>query len=358
MLYDFGGMLAKQIEIPSTEPDKILLVAVGVVPGGLTASARDFDVRTRTLSAAVTRPVWQIGSLGDAALDALLAAYAPLARIESVEKDVAVLRVKSGGLPLRDPNLKLLCKDDVLRPIVRHNDRDNKFRDAVPAHWSLCSVDKIEPDMVKCLVFTGMRGEMATRGRGRAELLALKVISPGGGTTVLLESAAKPQSPLAGYDLYAYPPNDKKAAVLLGQTNRQGRLVVSPGGGSMMRVLLVKNGMRLLAKLPIVPGLEPLLTANIPNDDQRLAAEGFINGFREELIDLVARQKILARQIRTCIEKKDFEQASKYITDLRQLPTPQQFATAPYQGAGEAGLRRALGPKEDRRPDERHPASD
>ena len=77
-----------------------------------------------------------------------------------------------------------------------------------------------------------------------------------------------------------------------------------------MRVLLIKDGSALLGKLPVVPGLERQLLAPVPNDDQRLAAEGFINGLQEELLDLVAHEKILAVMIQTRIEKKRFDEAT------------------------------------------------
>ena len=329
MLYDLRGVQADvmaKIAAKSPEPDKILLVTATVGPGGILVAARDFDVRTRTLSTVVERPVWQVGSLCDAALDAMLAAFAPLARIDRVEKDVAVLRVKASGLTLRDPNLALFRIGDVFRPIVRYNDRENKFRTATPARWSLCAVEKIAPDEVRCHVHSGMRGEMATKGRGRADLLALRVIPPGGSTTILVQSRVKPKKPLAGYDIYAYPPDKKEAVALVGQTDRRGCLTISSDGAGLMKVLLVKNGSSLLAKLPIVPGLEPQLTAEVPNDDQRLAAEGFINGLQEELIDLVAQQKILVTRIKSRMEAKQFDKASELIEQLRQLPTAQQFS--------------------------------
>jgi hypothetical protein len=112
---------------------------------------------------------------------------------------------------------------------------------------------------------------------------------------------------------------------LVGQTDRQGRLVVPSLKGTLMRVLLVKNGSALLAKLPIVPGLERQLTADVPNDDQRLGAEGFVNGLQEELLDIVARQKILVAMIHSRMEAKQFDKAAALVEELRGLPTAQQL---------------------------------
>ena len=230
MLHELAAVEEKSVPIPSPEPDKIMLVAVSAVPGGLKVAARDFDVHARALGYPVTRQVWQIGSLCDASLDALLTAFAPLARIERIEKEgkdgIAVLRVKAAGLPLRDPHLKLLRLGDVFRPLVRYSNRDNKFIKATQAQWSLCVVEKISPKRSRSRVYTGMGSEIPTRGKGRAESLAIRVQSPGGARSLVLQSRVEPKKPLAGCDVYAYPPGNKDAVALLGKTDRQGRLPV------------------------------------------------------------------------------------------------------------------------------------
>ena len=324
LLHGLTGLQSDQVPLPPPEVDKLLLVAVTAVPGGMRVTARDFDVRTRTLSPAVARPVWQLGALGDAALDAMLSAFAPLARIERVDKDQMFLRAKASALPPRDRNLALVREGDVFRPIIRYNDRDNKFRRTAPARWSFCPVEKVSPDEVRCQIYSGMRSELTTKGRGRIEPLALKVVPPSGSTLLLLQSKSEPKTPLAGYEVYTHPPGQKTALTLVGRTDRQGRLVVSPGQ-DLLRVLLLKNGNANLARLPIVPGLEPRLTAVIPNDDQRLGAEGFILGLREEVTDVYVRRKILMMRIHSRIEKKQFDQAAAFFDALRGLPTAEQF---------------------------------
>jgi hypothetical protein len=331
MLYDMRALQIKDIPLKSPEPDKILLVAITKIPGGLAVTARDFDARTRTLNTAVTRNVWQIGSLCNATMDAMLTAFAPVARIERTEvenKDrIAILRVMAAGLPTRDPRLALLHPGDVFRPAIRTNNRDGSFNKVSRAEWSLCVVEKVTPEDARARVYSGRQSEIPSKGRGRQEFLALRVLPPGGSTVVLLETRVEPKKPLAGCDIYTYPPGKKDAVTLLGQTDRRGQLLVSSPKDSLMKVLLVKNGSTLAAKLPVVPGLEPKLTAFLPNDDLRLEAEGFNSCLEEELFDLVARQKILTMQIKTRIEAKDFEKAAEKLDEFRRLPSAQQFIT-------------------------------
>jgi hypothetical protein len=329
MLFDFAALQAKDIPLASPEPDKILLVTLSAMPGGMTVTVRDFDVRTRTLNTPVARRVWQTGALCDTTLDTILAAFSPIARIDRIEMEgkegIAILRVKAAGLPTRDPKLQLIRVGEVFRPVLRQNNRDSSFKQAIHARWSLCVVEKIAPEEVRARVYTGMKSEMPSKGRGRAEPLALRVIPRGGETTITLQTRVAPIKPFAGCDIYAYPPGKKDAAKLIGQTDRQGRITVSSTKDGLMKVLVAKNGSNLLAKLPLVPGLEPQLVAAVPNDDQRLQAEGFINGLQEEVFDLVARHKIFGARIHALIEAKNFDKAAELANQLRALPTAQEY---------------------------------
>ena len=355
MLHGLAELPGDRVPLPAAEVDKVLLVAVTPAPGGLTVAARDFDVRTRTLSPAVVRPVWQPGVLGDAVLDALVTAFAPLGQIDRWEKDVVFIRAKASALPLGDRRLAMFREGDVLRPIVRYNDREGRFRRAAAAQWSFCVVEKVSPEEIKCRVHTGMRGEVVSRGRGRVEPLVLRVVPLGGSTLLAIQSRTEPKRPLAGYDIYSYPPGQKTAVTRVGRTDRQGQLLIPPADAPL-RVLLVRSGNEVLARLPMVPGLEPRLTAEISNDDQRLAAEGFITGLQEELVDVFARRKILMMRIRAAIEAKQFDRASELFDELRRLPTGEQFAARVEQGAGETGLERCQQAAEDQYAVGRHPS--
>ena len=320
---DIHGLSAEMMPAPVLEGDKAIFVAIAPLSGGFQATACDFDVYTRMFGPCVARSARQVGMLRDAAMDAILAAFAPLARIERVEKGQAVLRLKAAALPMRDPALSLLHEGDVFRPIIRSNDRDGRFRHATPTPWTFCVVENLARSEVRCRVISGFRFGLAARSRGRTETLALRLAPPRGSTTLVLQSRTAPKQPLAGYDIYARLPTGK-SATLVGRTDRQGRLVVPPVEDPL-RVLLVKNGGELLARLPIVPGLEPQLTAEVAADDWRLEAEGLITGLQEELVDLVARREVLIARIRARIQAKQLDKAGQLADELRRLPAVQQF---------------------------------
>jgi hypothetical protein len=323
MLGGLEDLTAAKISLPATEPDKILLLAVTESPGGWTVGARDFDVRTRTLNSTVLRPVWQTGALGETAFHAILAAFAPLARVERVEKEQVALRLKASSIPLRDPKLSLIRSGDVFLPLVRTNDKEGKFRRVTSIPWTFCSATKIARDEILCQISSGMRGAISTRGRGRTESLALRVVPPSHSTMLLLQSRGETKMPLGGYAVYVRPPTSKDYT-LLGSTDRRGLICVPPAEGTL-RVLLVKSGDEPLARLPVVPGWEPQLTADISNDDRRLGAEGFLVGLQEELVDVVARRKVIALRFKARIIAGKHAEAAALLEEMRGLQTADQF---------------------------------
>jgi hypothetical protein len=312
------------------DADKILLLAVRAAPDGIALVARDFDVPTRTLSTPVSRHVWQTAALCDTAFDTILSAFAPLGRMEAIDRKKeglsSVLRVKASGLAPRDPHLVLLREGDIFRPVLRYSDRQNKFKKAVAALWSYCVVTAITPEAVRCVAYTGMLAE-TIKPRGRVELLALRVIPPRAPTTLFLWSVTEPKQLLSNYQIYCGLPGEKEPK-LLGKSDRLGRIVVPPGDGAL-KLLVIREGTLVLSKLPLVPGVEPQLAGRIHDCDPRVEAEGFVTGMREELVDVVLRRKILMLRIDARLKSNEedrVDQASKMLEEMQRLPSISQFS--------------------------------
>ena len=284
------------------------------------------------------------GPLCDTAFDTILAAFAPLGRMEAIDRKKeglsSVLRVKASGLAPRDPHLALLRTGDVFRPILRYSDRQNKFKKAVAALWSYCVVTAITPEAVRCVAYTGMLAE-TIKPRGRVELLALRVIPPCAPTTLFLWSVTEPKQLLSNYQIYCGLPGEKEPK-LLGKSDRLGRIVVPPGDG-VLRLLTIREGTLVLSKLPLVPGVEPQLAGRIHDCDPRVEAEGFVTGMREELVDVVLRRQDPHAADRRPAEEqrsgpggpghRDARGNAAFAVDLAVFPTHRP-------GKGQAGLER------------------
>ena len=325
LLRNIDAILPDQAPVPKTPVDKVLLVAVRCVPDGLEIDARDFDVRTHTLSSSVTRPVSQIGVLSDAMLDAVLAAFAPLAIIDSSKGNEVVLRPKASALPPRDPNLSFIHPGDVFRPIRRLNDKEGNLRKAEPVAWTFLTVDKVLSGETVCQLHSGIRSALLNR-RGR------RVESPGpaGDTHRSLDRtdaqvADRAVRAAVGATTSIPACRAKRPPAAWGEPIAAASFVVPPGE-HIIRVLLIKNGREPLARMPMVPGLEPEMTTEIAKDDLRLWADGFIYSLQEELVDIVARRRIYMALIHARINAGKTDQAEEMLASLKEMPDAMQLS--------------------------------
>ena len=321
---DVEAVTTESLPKQSLEFDKVILLAVRSDADGYRVIARELDVRTQMWSTTVRLPVLQAAKLRDAAFQAVLEAFAPLARIESVDKKHVVLRLRAAALPFRDKGLALVAKGDIFGPVIRYNDRHGNPRRITAIPWTFVTVEKITPRQLECKLYTGMRSPLSARRRGRFEQLALAVTPSAKPTRLVLQSQTDPERLLGGYAVYSHPP-DSKTTRLLGLTDRRGSLMIRPEGHPL-QVLVIKNGSEPLARLPIVPGSAAEIIAPIPDDDRRLEAEGFIAALQEELIDLVTLREVLLARAKARIKAGKLEEARKLLGELQGLRDRAAFA--------------------------------
>lgn len=325
-----AGMLA-QIDSVSWESlpkealafDKVMLLAVLRGPAGYSVQTREFDVRTRVGNQVIQVAVGQPAKLRDAALRSLCRAFAPLARVESVERKAVGMRLRAASLPPRDKSLVWVRPGSVFQPVLRRNDREGNSRGVLPVPWTFLVVDQVAQALLKSTLHTGLPGPLSSRSRGRIDQLAVALIPPNKATRLLLQSRTEPRQPLPGYDVFEQAA-DGKSLRFLGRSDRRGTLMIQPAPQTV-RVLLVKHGGEMLARLPVVPGWPAELSAAIPNDDQRLAAEQAITEFQEMLVDLITRRELLLARARVALKAARFDQAETLINELHMLESRDQL---------------------------------
>ena len=323
MLYSFDSMQAEQAlsaELPDA-CDKALLVRISFVDGVYGIDTRDFDVRTQLFSPPVKASVVHRAQLADAVFQTLVAAFAPLARVEGVDGDKITLRVRAAAVPAREPSIALPTEKTIFRPVIRTNDRTGKVKRLQPVEWTYLVGESLTDSQLSCRLVTAFRSPLSARRRGRTEQLALALHPADRETTLELRTADKQARPLSGYMVYAHPFGSKETH-LLGATDARGALTIEPEEGAV-RVLLIKSGGFVMARLPILPGLDPVAVASVPDDQLRLQVEGLITGFQEELVDLIARRQVLMTRIRTRLKAGKKDEAKQLLGELRRLRTQQ-----------------------------------
>lgn len=331
LIADLSAVTADALPKKSLEADKVILIAVLPGPSGYQVTARELDVRTMTFNALVRVAVGQPEKLRDGVYRAVRRAFAPLARIDAVDKKHVTLRLRAAALPPRDPAVAFVRPGDVFQPLFRYNDREGKPRRITTAPFTFLTVQQVAQPLLRCALHSGVRSPLGGRRRGRIEQLALAVIPPRRPTTLALRSRADSTQVLAGYDLYVSS-QGAAPAKWLGRTDWKGQILVEPAAHPL-RILLVKSGGELLARLPIVPGMYDELVAPLPDNKQKLRAEGYIKSFQEELIDLITRREVLLAQTRALVKANRLEEANKAIVQLRTMTSADELIRALDQEA-------------------------
>lgn len=86
-----------------------------------------------------------------------------------------------------------------------------------------------------------------------------------------------------------------------------------------MVMLYVKSGDTLLAKLPFVPGLKEIETAELMDDSLRLYCEALVRGFHNQVLDLIGKRNLYSARIKSLLKDKKLDEADKLVKELQLL---------------------------------------
>ncbi|MGE0608643.1 MAG: hypothetical protein AB7O62_16230 [Pirellulales bacterium] len=306
--------------------DKLIVVRVAAADEGYDVRTREFDLTSQLWSPPRDTSAAAPSSVSIEAFRSAVRGFAPLAKVEQIAGKEVILQLRAAALPPRDGSVQLVPPQAVYRPVIRFNDRDGNAKRIQPIEWTFLVAQSQEGNAVTCSVESGLRNPLVSRVRGRTQQLALTVLPPREPTTLTLISRVDPKIRLPGFDVWVHPA-DIKTTTLLGKTDRFGAIIIPPPplDEPQLRILLIKNGAEVVAKLPVMPGLFARLEATLSDDQERLALEGFITGLQEELVDTVAQREVLAALIHARVQKGEKAEAEKLLADLRALKTRDQF---------------------------------
>jgi hypothetical protein len=300
--------------------DKLIVVRPDWEDGGWQVAARELDCRTRQWGHVARREAGSGDALGLAMWDAVSAAFTPLVRIEAVEGQQLKARLRSGGLVIDPASPAMIEPGMVLRPVLRRNDRSGQpaAKGGIqPIPWTLLAIENRTDSLLDCRLHSGFRAAIPSRTGPRMERLALLVKPQFPATTLSLRSKTADPRPLTGYEVFAKQP-DGTESPLLGVTDWRGQIDLPRTDGSL-QLFLIRNGSQLLARLPIVPGQDEQLEAQLVDDDGRLQAEGAVAALHSRALDLAARREILATRFRARLKVQKFDEAQALLDEFRRL---------------------------------------
>jgi hypothetical protein len=330
ILTDFATLPdAPPTDFPLGDIDKLVFVAVHWRPDGYSLTAREYDTFVQRWGTPIRRETRQDETLSEQVFAILCQTVAPLAQFELAadEEKHVVLKPRGVALMQIDTGEPWTRPGEVFLPIFRRTTRGGQLVEkgiqVVP--WTFLQVVEGEDQNTVAQILSGTRRPFGIRRQGRVEQVAIALRSDPGDTVLKIRSRVTADKPLVGREVYAQPdPEKSNKLVRIGSTDRDGKLEVPPAK-NRVRILLIKNGDHLLARLPVVPGAQPEVDVPLPDDDARLAAETLLASMREDLIDVVARRNILMARVRQKIKAKDFDAAQKLLGEINELPGHTQF---------------------------------
>ncbi|MEQ8846884.1 hypothetical protein [Botrimarina sp.] len=309
---------------PSPRFDKRFRVDISRRGAGFRLTVRETDVALGESPVAVEADAPTAAELPDRLLDALVQAFRPLARITRDPADRFGVSVAYRAARLApQPRFASSPPGALLIPYRQELDRSGVAEGpAQRVPWTYLMVQAPdEPDAPSdaARVLSHTRRPFGRRPRGRQELLAIEAIrTPDAPTELYLHALDAPDTPLPGYEVLVGERGSESSVESLGYTDAEGRLTLPPFDG--VKQLYVKCGSLVVASLPAASGVTQELVLPLIDERARLRAEVDLTSLREELIDTVARRKILAERIAQALKAERFDQADALHSELDNLP--------------------------------------
>lgn len=311
-------------EMPFKNVDKVFLVTVTQRRATYVVAAREYDTYLQQMSLLRTENALSAADVPEATYRLLCRLFSPIAQfsVDPEKPEFATLEFRGSSLPQKQPGFVGAAEGEILLPILRRTDRSGVLaKDGIQAApWTYF---KAEEGGKLGRILSHTRRPFGARRRGRIEQLAMRLRVDPAETTLRLRARGDAERALVGYE--GFVEDGDRKAFSIGRTGNQGLLTVEPGE-SVIQMVTIKSGSKLVARLPVAAGVAPIVEVPLPDDTKRLEAESKLALLREQLIDLVARRSILVARIESNIEKNKLEQARELLNQLEGLPGRAVFA--------------------------------
>lgn len=315
-----AGLVAETAE----RYDKVFVVQVRRSGFGGEVEVVEFDPLMQFFGPVVRQRVPTGGDFTAAIGRAVSEAFAPMVRIEESGTRTVTALLRAGGLILDEDSPGAIGVGDIVMPMLRKNDRNGNPIFIGPVEWAYLLVTEADGPKLTMDLHAGRAGGLQGRKNRRTFRTGIKVQPRDDATLLRLHARGEEDHPLIGYEVYQRE-LDSKSMTLVGRTDWNGCLRIEQTD-EPLRLLYVKNGGAVLARLPMVPGWTERAVADLAGDDMRLQAEAYIRGVQNAIVDLVAIRELLAARIRLRIEQGEIEQAEELLNKLRAQPTNEKIA--------------------------------
>jgi hypothetical protein len=288
-------------------------------------AVRELDMTTRELGPGVYREAYSRRELAGDVLDALVSAFTPLVELERAKGNAIAGKLRAAALVDDEASPLVVAPGDPLAVVLRIDDRLGRTTSdqVYPLPLTVLSVSSRDGADITCEIHAATRHRLGARASFRLSRYALAVRPPRGPTRVVLQTPGDAGRPLPDYELVEEGAKGEGVRVVA-RSDAFGRAEIA-AGDRPWRLLYVRHGEHLLARLPIITGRERELVVPLASNDVRLRAEGFVAALEQEVVDTVARRQILTARLRQKIAAKDYDAAQAVLEQLQGLTSSRDF---------------------------------
>ena len=335
--------------------DKIYATSLRYENGVYELGVAEFDTNARVRVLTAKRSFRNLETLPAQIVSCLKEVFSPIAQVDYngvTDGKTARIKIRAAAMvaDVEAGSPIMMQKGDVLRPVVRKNDRSTQapeYDGVIEVTWTYMYINDLtvqEDEDLGVLrtngngkgqvisTFTMLRNPIAARRNTLQEKYGLLVRPVQESSLLKIVANDRENYTLQGYNVYAKSPKiDPEAegdapTLLIGQTDWRGAIEVTQDifqnqGTTKLVVIYVRNGQQVLARLPIVPGYRALEEVKLPNDDYRLQYEAFFVGFQNSILDYTVQQAVYKIRIEHHINKNEEEKARKLLKELSKVPS-------------------------------------
>ena len=335
--------------------DKIYATSLRYENGVYQLGVAEFDTNARVRVLTAKRSFRNLETLPAQIFSCLKEVFSPIAQVDYngvTDGKTARIKIRAAAMvaDVEAGSPIMMQKGDVLRPVVRKNDRSTQapeYDGVIEVTWTYMYINDLtvqEDEDLGVLrtngngkgqvisTFTMLRNPIAARRNTLQEKYGLLVRPVQESSLLKIVANDRENYTLQGYNVYAKSPKiDPEAegdapTLLIGQTDWRGAIEVTQDifqnqGTTKLVVIYVRNGQQVLARLPIVPGYRALEEVKLPNDDYRLQYEAFFVGFQNSILDYTVQQAVYKIRIEHHINKDEEEKARKLLKELSKVPS-------------------------------------
>jgi len=315
-------------ELKRRTSDKVFLAAIDGSGGELSVRVTEWDKSSASLGVWIAETITDRRLLAATVTRLVGNAFRPLATIESIDGQTAVLELRGAEFAPPDPRFLPIREGDSLQPFLRFLSRKREIERIQTVPWTYLLVEEIDRSRAVCRVISSFKTPLAL-SRRRVELLAIGATPVYEQTTLEITPHGNPQNPVVGarVEILDRLPTKEDAVEdrIVSTTDRFGRIPVPVDPLKPLVWVYVYSGKSVLARVPVVPGLVPTMSLSVPDDTPRLMVEGELSLLEGELIDVVGRREVLMARARQLVKSNRWDEIEKLTNQVEDLPALVDF---------------------------------